>query len=69
MWEELGISGGTAIIILIALYFVIRFAVKSGVEDAYRSVTGKQTFEDKEEDKIIEQWEKEEKNKKSKAKL
>lgn len=69
MWEELGISGGTAIIILIALYFVIRFAVKSGVEDAYRSVTGKQTFKDKEEDKIIKQWEKEEKNKKSKAKL
>jgi len=25
MWNELGISGGTAIIILIALYFVIKW--------------------------------------------
>ena len=30
MWNELGISGGTAIIILIALYFVIKWAVKNG---------------------------------------
>ena len=29
MWNELGLSGGTAIIILIALYFVIKWAVKS----------------------------------------
>ena len=28
MWNELGISGGTAIGILIALYFVIKWAVK-----------------------------------------
>ena len=27
MWEELGISGGTAIIILIALYFIVKWAV------------------------------------------
>lgn len=27
MWNELGISGGTAIVILIALYFVIKWAV------------------------------------------
>ena len=26
MWNELGISGGTAIVILIALYFVIKWA-------------------------------------------
>lgn len=30
MWDELGISGGTAIIILIALYFIIKWAVKNG---------------------------------------
>ncbi len=30
MWNELGISGGTAIVILIALYFVIKWAVKNG---------------------------------------
>ena len=29
MWNELGLSGGTAIIILIALYFVIKWAVKN----------------------------------------
>ena len=28
MWNELGISGGTAILILIALYYVIKWAVK-----------------------------------------
>ena len=34
MWNELGISGGTAIIILIALYFVIKWAVKNGIKEA-----------------------------------
>ena len=28
MWNELGISGGTAIVILIALYYVIKWAMK-----------------------------------------
>ena len=32
MWNELGISGGTAIVILIALYFVIKWAVKNGMK-------------------------------------
>ena len=32
MWIELGISGGTAIVILIALYFVIKWAVKNEKE-------------------------------------
>ena len=32
MWEELGISGGTAIIVLIALYFIIKWAVKNGIK-------------------------------------
>lgn len=34
MWEELGISGGTALIILIALYFVIKWAVKNGINES-----------------------------------
>ena len=38
MWNELGISGGTAIIILIALYFVIKWAVKHGVKEAYKDI-------------------------------
>ena len=41
MWEELGVSSGTAIIILIALYFVIKWAVKNGIKDAYRDITEK----------------------------
>ena len=34
MWNKLGISGGTAIVILIALYFVIKWAVKNGIKEA-----------------------------------
>ena len=41
MFEELGISGGTAIIVLIALYFIIKWAVKSGIKEAYTEITGK----------------------------
>ncbi len=53
MWEELGISGGTAIIILIALYFVIKWAVKNGIKQAFRDITGKETADDIETKKII----------------
>lgn len=38
MWEELGISGGTAIIVLIALYFIVKWAVKNGIKEAYRDI-------------------------------
>lgn len=54
MWEELGISGGTAIIILIALYFVIKWAVRNGVEEAYKNITGKDTAEEQEFKKYAE---------------
>ena len=46
MWNELGISGGTAIVIFIALYFVIKWAVKNGIKEAYSAITGKKTDED-----------------------
>ena len=46
MWNELGISGGTAIVILIALYFVIKWAVKNGIKEAYSAIPGKKTDED-----------------------
>ncbi len=36
MWEELGISGGTALVILIAMYFIVKWAVKNGFEEAYK---------------------------------
>lgn len=34
VWEDLGISSGTAIIVLSALYFVIKWAVKNGIKEA-----------------------------------
>lgn len=39
VWEELGISGGTAIIILVALYFIIKWAVKNGIKEAYIDIS------------------------------
>lgn len=46
MWEELGISGGTAIITLIVIYFVIKWSVKNGIKEAYKDITGKKLSED-----------------------
>lgn len=46
MWEELGISSGTAIIILIALYFVVKWSVKNGIKEAYRDIIEKKSSED-----------------------
>ena len=46
MWEELGISFGTGIIILISLYFVFKWAVRNGIQEAYKNITGKSTFEE-----------------------
>ena len=50
MFEELGISFGTSLIVLIALYFVIKWAVKNGIKDAYKDITWKDTAEDIEAD-------------------
>lgn len=47
MLHELGISAGTAIFILIALYFVVKWAVKNGITEAYSAITGKETAEEK----------------------
>ncbi|WP_317311192.1 DUF6019 family protein [Clostridium thermobutyricum] len=47
MWEELGISSGTAFIILIALYFVIKWAVKNGVKEAYEDILEEKTKDKK----------------------
>ena len=55
MWNELGLSGGTAIIILIALYFVIRWAVKYGITEAYSAITGKKTEEDVRNEKELKE--------------
>ena len=55
MWNELGISGGTAIIILIALYYVINWAVKNGIKEADRAITGEKTNEDLQNEKELEE--------------
>ena len=46
MFQELGISAGTAIIVLIALCFVIKWAVKNGIQEAYKNITGNKLSED-----------------------
>ena len=40
MFEELGIIFGTALIVLLALY-IIKWAVKNGIKEAYMDITGK----------------------------
>lgn len=55
MWNELGISAGTAIIILITLYFVIKWAVKNGIKEAYGAITGKHTAEDIQNEKDLKE--------------
>ncbi len=52
MWEELGVSFGTAIIVLTALYFVIKWAVKNGTIEALEKIKGKKINDHLEE--IIE---------------
>lgn len=54
LWQDLGVSSSTAIIVLIALYFIIKWAVKNGIKEAYKDITGKQTAEDIEIEKILE---------------
>lgn len=49
MWEALGISGGIAIIVLTVLYFIIKWAVKNGVKEAYEEITGKEVKDDLDE--------------------
>ena len=53
MFQELGISAGTAIIILIALYFIIKWSVKNGIKEAYKDITGKKLTEDLELEKLL----------------
>lgn len=60
MWEELGISGGTAIIVLIALYYIIKWGVKNGIKDAYEEITKKEIKDDL--DEILENEAKKQEN-------
>ena len=55
MFEELGISFGTALIVLLALYFIVKWAVRNGIKEAYRDITGKVTTEDVEEEQTCDE--------------
>lgn len=52
----LGIGFGRFIVILICAYFIIKWAVKNGIEEAYRDITGKETYEDKEAKKLLGEY-------------
>lgn len=41
LWQELGVSAGTAVIVLTALYFVIKWAVKNGMMEACKKMEEK----------------------------
>lgn len=46
MWEDLGISCGTFIVVMIVLYFVIRGAVKGAILSAYREISAARSADD-----------------------
>jgi len=53
LWQELGISAGTAIVVLLALYFVIKWAVKNGMMEAYKKIEEKKAQHNLKEDKTV----------------
>ncbi len=44
LWNELGVSGGTALIVLAALYFVIKWAVRNGIREAHGRMNGEKSL-------------------------
>ena len=58
MFEELGISFGTALIVLLALHFIIKWVVKNGIKEAFSDITGEVTTEDIETEQICNKEEK-----------
>ncbi len=43
----ISVSLGTGVFLLIALYFIIKWAVKNGVKEAWKDITGDKTAEEK----------------------
>ena len=43
IWNELGMSGGTALIVLCALYFVVKWAVRNGIREAHERMNGEKS--------------------------
>ena len=56
VWADLGISSGTGILVLIAIYFVIKWAVKNGIKEAYSDITRKKTADEIEEDNMLKSF-------------
>ena len=54
LWQELGISAGTAIVVLVALYFVIKWAVKNGILAAHKEIEERKAQEASKVDKTID---------------
>ncbi len=44
LWNELGVSSGTALIVLAALYFVIKWAVRNGIREAHGRMNGEKSL-------------------------
>ena len=53
LWQELGISAGTAMVVLAALYFVIKWAVKNGMMEAYKKIEEKRARDNLKADKTV----------------
>jgi hypothetical protein len=53
MLHELGISKGTVIVLLVVLYFVVKWAVRNGIAEAYTVITGKKTADETEAEKML----------------
>ena len=53
LWQELGISAGTAIVVLAALYFIIKWAVKNGMLEAYKKIEEKSARDNLKADKTV----------------
>ena len=53
LWQELGISAGTALVVLIALYFVIKWAVRNGILEACKKIEEKRGQDDLKTDQTV----------------
>lgn len=48
---------GNSLIILVILYFVIRWAIKDGIKEAYKDITGKKTKDEQDFENIRKMYE------------
>ena len=53
LWQELGISAGTVIVVLGAVYFVSKWAVKNGMLEAYKKIEEKSARDNLKADKTV----------------